>query len=495
MNFNFKTPFIPLFWGFLLTLSSGTLYGVSLYADYIKRVCKFSETQIELAFTLGDVGLFTGFGIGWFQDKFGSRWLCFICGVLVFLGYILNYLMLSRVILANDVLMGFFLILIGQSSNGINSVALKTNYTNFPRHLRGRITGFLKGGFGISTAVYALFYRFAVNSDPKKLFLLSSFLLASICFIGCFCMFKVEKEKSEKIEDNNNEKIEDNNNEKIEDNNNERILLNKSVNNESNNNNTLILTVVTQNNSQVSSNFLSSSSANSIETKKKNLQDVPTIEKKPLDITGKELFLQFDFWIVMIMYGIGNGVGTIVINNLSDINNAIKTNSTYITNDELLIFLSVGNCIGRLLIGIVYDWSYVYLSSPSHFLLCDLFIGIAQILIVYIPSDSLWIATTFAAFMYGCNNSMCAIITTEFFGVDHFGFNYGFITMTPGIGGIIFGIIFGKIYEDNGVSKHECYGRKCFEDTMFLMAGMCGIASILGCILVYRRRNLMFQTN
>jgi len=77
------------------------------------------------------------------------------------------------------------------------------------------------------------------------------------------------------------------------------------------------------------------------------------------------------------------------------------------------------------------------------------------------------------------------------FGVKWFGFNLGLISIAPACGGMIYGVISGKLYEDK--IKNEslyCYGADCWEYAFYITAASCYLGSILAAILLWRTRNL-----
>ncbi|KAG0200786.1 hypothetical protein BGX28_006221 [Mortierella sp. GBA30] len=85
---------------------------------------------------------------------------------------------------------------------------------------------------------------------------------------------------------------------------------------------------------------------------------------------------------------------------------------------------------------------------------------------------------------YGSVFGVAPTIVSEWFGVSNFGTNWGWISIAPAIGGQVFNLVFGSLYDREAQHEHtlECFGVECFHTSFVL--GAC--SSLLGVgVLVY----------
>ncbi|KAF9933229.1 hypothetical protein BGZ65_004194 [Modicella reniformis] len=77
-------------------------------------------------------------------------------------------------------------------------------------------------------------------------------------------------------------------------------------------------------------------------------------------------------------------------------------------------------------------------------------------------------------------------IVSEWFGIPHFGSNWGWISVGNALGGQIFNLVFGSLYDlEAQKSTLECYGVKCFQTSFTLGAfsSITGLAVVTSLIL------------
>ncbi|OCH93252.1 MFS general substrate transporter [Obba rivulosa] len=241
------------------------------------------------------------------------------------------------------------------------------------------------------------------------------------------------------------------------------------------------------------------------------------------NVRGKGLFSSSFFWMLFTITTLCAGTGLMYINNVGLISQALftKGNPDY---DEAkssqwqatqVSTISVMNCIGRISIGIIADFSRNYLHFPRSFcitLVAALFV-ISQIMAFYIDDVSdLWKASAMLGWAYGSLMGLFPTVTIEWFGLAHFSENWGCVSLSPMVGSNIFSLAFGRNLDAhdrkperlNGTtfvsdvrsilrragapsSTAQCFdGRTCYADTLKLTIAACCVALGLAIYAGYR---------
>lgn len=111
----------------------------------------------------------------------------------------------------------------------------------------------------------------------------------------------------------------------------------------------------------------------------------------------------------------------------------------------------------------------------------------------------LYAATALLGICYGVQFSIMIPTVSELFGLKHFGLFYNFMSLGNPLGAFLFsGLLAGYVY-DNEAAKQQvpnllsnssisCLGPNCFRLTFLVLAGACGLGSILSIILTMRIR-------
>ncbi|KAG6769277.1 hypothetical protein POTOM_024897 [Populus tomentosa] len=238
-----------------------------------------------------------------------------------------------------------------------------------------------------------------------------------------------------------------------------------------------------------------------------------------------------DFWLLFFVYFVGVGSGVTVLNNLAQIGIAQGVHDTTI----LLSLFSFCNFVGRL--GGDIDarrrrkhmhkkhsscsakMSYECYLSYFHELLslahpqissktiprtiwmtCTQVMMIITYLLFASAIDGiLYAATALLGICYGVQFSIMIPTVSELFGLKHFGLFYNFMSLGNPLGAFLFsGLLAGYVY-DNEAAKQQvpnllssssisCLGPNCFRLTFLVLAGACGLGSILSIILTMRIR-------
>ncbi|KIK91177.1 hypothetical protein PAXRUDRAFT_831061 [Paxillus rubicundulus Ve08.2h10] len=228
------------------------------------------------------------------------------------------------------------------------------------------------------------------------------------------------------------------------------------------------------------------------------------------NIHGKQLWLTPDFYLIVTILGICSGTGIMYINNVGSISQALyaKANPMY---DDLeaskwqaaqVSTVSIGNFAGRILIGLISDFTRNRLHLPRAYCLCivsSLFI-ISQAFAIGISSvQSLWMASSLLGLAYGSLFGICPTIVIEWFGLAHLSENWGFVSFAPLIGGNLFSLMFGRnldahvptpdphtllptrilrsLVSRELPSEHQCFdGRECYVGSLKVTIVACVIS-------------------
>lgn len=126
-----------------------------------------------------------------------------------------------------------------------------------------------------------------------------------------------------------------------------------------------------------------------------------------------------------------------------------------------------------------------------------LWMGAAQLVVVFTfllfamgIDHTIYVVTPLLGIGMGFQFLSIATIS-ELFGLRHFGINFNFILLGNPIGATIFsaflaGYIYDKEAEKQG--NPTCIGPDCFRVTFLVLAGVCGLGTLLSVILTVRIR-------
>ncbi|KAI0820729.1 MFS general substrate transporter [Trametes gibbosa] len=259
-----------------------------------------------------------------------------------------------------------------------------------------------------------------------------------------------------------------------------------------------------------------------------------TLDGQP-NVHGKRLFRSLDFWLLFAICSLLSGTGLMYINNVGAISQALFANNNP-DYDEVkaaqwqatqVSTVSVMNCLGRIAIGVIADFTKGKLRLPRSFcvvLVATMFI-ISQVTCYSIDSiGDLWKASALLGVAYGGLFGLFPTLVIEWFGLPHFSENWGFVSLSPMLGGNIFSLAFGRNLDSHGTdddaspatngtlsarfssssnpissvtggiyargglpSSHHCIiGRECYVDSLKLTIVACTVALGLGVYASWR---------
>ncbi|KAK7689991.1 hypothetical protein QCA50_006633 [Cerrena zonata] len=173
------------------------------------------------------------------------------------------------------------------------------------------------------------------------------------------------------------------------------------------------------------------------------------------NMRGMALAVNRNFWLLFTITSLLSGTGIMYINNVGSISQALYAEHS-VEYDEVesaqlqalqVSTISIMNCVGRIGIGIIADITKNYFKLPRSFcisLVASLFV-ISQVAVYNVEHvNNLWKASALLGVAYGSLFGLFPTITIEWFGLPHFSENWGFVSLSPMIGGNIFSIAFGR---------------------------------------------------
>lgn len=105
--------------------------------------------------------------------------------------------------------------------------------------------------------------------------------------------------------------------------------------------------------------------------------------------------------------------------------------------------------------------------------------------------STLYIATGLLGICYGIQYSTMVPTASEIFGLKNFGVIYNSMALGNPIGAILFSaLLAGYVYDAEAARQGSstCLGANCFRPTFLVLAGACGVGTILSIILTIRVR-------
>ncbi|KAG9017659.1 hypothetical protein FRB90_000355 [Tulasnella sp. 427] len=230
------------------------------------------------------------------------------------------------------------------------------------------------------------------------------------------------------------------------------------------------------------------------------------------DVHGWELLKANDFWLIFCLLSLLSGTGLMYINNVGSITQAlfISDRGTWEEHAgskiqaQQVSLTSLGNCMGRALIGVSADFVHSRTGAPRVYL-------VTMISVIFLFSqliargvdhvDELWKASLAVGLAYGGTFGLLPVITIEWFGLNHFSQNWGFVSIAPVIAGNIFSLAFGKNYDAHAAHQDPlpsttssptlsargglptellCYeGKECYVDSLSMTIVACLMAIVL----------------
>lgn len=530
-----RPPWVGLAAAVWVQMSAGNASTFALYSAALKSVLGFNQQQVTILGVACDLGENMGLLPGYASNKL-APWAMLLIGVSsCFLGYGVLWLSVSQIVNGLPFWLLFVALVVAtNSSSWFGTASLVTNMRNFPVS-RGTVAGLLKGFTGISGAAFTVLFSVllhhsasdlllfltvgipvlclsvmyfirpcipATGEDPSEPLYLAFLLGTSIVLAAYLVVTTVVSEvyslpsilryvlvavmvlflfsplavpiKMTLFRSNVKTGSSDN--------------LAKEEGESTTQEEPLLIT------STSDSNLLGSLFEGDDDDMEVLLaQGEGAVKKKRKPRRGEDfkvgqVFVKADFWLLWFTYFLGMGSGVTVSNNLAQIGFAFGIKDTTI----LLCLFSFFNFIGRLASGAISEHFVKSRTLPR-----TVWMGVAQLVMVFAflisamaIDHTIYVATALIGIGMGFQFLSIATIS-ELFGLRHFGINYNVILLGNPIGATIFSaLLAGYIYDREAEKQGNptCVGPDCFRETFLVLAGVCGLGTLLSVILTVRIR-------
>jgi MFS family permease len=412
---------ISLLTGVLLTLGMGITYAFGTYSVAMKKQLNYTETNINTVTSIGNLGSFLGaIPIGLFYDRFGPRPTTAVAAVLLFGGLFLMHEAMLDHVPRSPVLIGLYYgtVTLGTSCGVFSAIVVNTKNW-LPQH-RGKVSGAVFAGYGISAALISALYDLAFvknHSEPDLVgfFLTMAIILGSLAIIASIFMQPVPL-PAEEAES--------------------RPLLREE---------------------------------------QKNAPVEPSTGRVGLYgvVGGLKLLVTPQFYFILFSFSFTVSVGYLFITTVGSVHKAWKI--TELDTATLVTVLSLANLSGRIIMGGVVDFVQKKMPVSIAITVPHTIIMLSLIALAFLDHFlTLIICTITIAVAYGASWPAYNVLLNYYFGDKHHGSNMGAITAS-GISSAGLAIIAGKLYDAHvppNDPDHQCYGIECYKTTYLIAAGL-----------------------
>jgi len=173
-----------------------------------------------------------------------------------------------------------------------------------------------------------------------------------------------------------------------------------------------------------------------------------TVPVRPrVDILPGDMLRTPVFYMLWFMFACGSGAGLMVIAKLASI---AQQQAGLHLGFLLVAALAIGNGGGRILTGTLSDkWG----RKPTLFF-CFVFQAVLVLVLSLVkqgsPLAAVPVMVALSALIganYGANLAIFPSITKDYYGLKHFGVNYGLVFTSWGVGGFMLALLAGKMYD------------------------------------------------
>ncbi|KAJ7476891.1 major facilitator superfamily domain-containing protein [Mycena galericulata] len=489
----------------LVALGSGTNYVFSAYSPQLAARLNINHTQLNVVGFAANVGVYSS-GPFWGRivDSRGPRLPLGFAFVFLFLGYMGIRHFYDTGVAAGSSLPTFSLGLLiacsfmtGAGGNAGVMGAVNSTAKSFPDEARATTTGLVLSGFGLSAFFFSTLAHTLFPGDTSSFLLLLGAGTAVTSIVGFFLVRTIPLAAAESAHKHVGETaVEAEPTFFGDDSDSQTPLLNESPAEGYDPN-------AERTELSLPSSSLSSRALSSARSRSRNEHDGALEDP---NIYGRALWLSPDFWLLFAIFSMLSGTGLMYINNVGSMAQALfaKGNPAY---DEVeaarwqatqVSTISIMNFSGRILIGLISDNIKNRFGFPRAYslVLVSTLFFLSQLLAVQIDAvEGLWTASALVGLAYGTIFGLFPTVCIEFFGLSHFSENWGFVSLSPLVGGNIFSIAFGrnldahKPGESTRAMAHQCLeGRSCYVATLGLTGTACFTAILLSALAAWRER-------
>nr|GMC85332.1 protein NUCLEAR FUSION DEFECTIVE 4-like [Ipomoea batatas] len=494
---------------------SGNNYTFSNYSDALKSLMALTQLQLNNLSVAKDVGKAFGLLAGLASDRLSTPVILLIGSVEGFIGYGVQWLVVSRRIHPLPYwAMCIFLCMGGNSTTWMNTAVLVTCIRNF-RRSRGPVSGILKGYVGLSTAIFTDLCSALFADDPAKFLL----MLAFIPFVVCLVAIVFLREVPPTVEIAGEAKyfwvinvvavviavyllafdltgrhgrvfsqvfV--------------AILLILLASPLSIPVYLMIVNRIIPANPTTSSDFETNPTEPLLtqETTEEKDTAATTAEEKKRPVIGEdhdilEAMASGDFWILFVSFLCGVGTGLTVMNNMGQVGSALG----YADVSIFVSLTSIWGFFGRILSGSLSEYFIKRggMPRPVWNAASQIVMAVGYFLMAMAMPGSLYIGSIAVGICYGIRLAVTVPTASELFGLKHYGLIYNILILNLPLGSFLFsGLLAGFLYDSQATKTpgggNTCIGAHCYRLVFIVMAVTCFVGFGLDVLLSVRTRNL-----
>lgn len=214
-----------------------------------------------------------------------------------------------------------------------------------------------------------------------------------------------------------------------------------------------------------------------------------------LDLSLIQAMRTLNFWLLFVATVCGMGSGLATINNISQIGESLGY--TMIEINSLVSLWSIWNFLGRFGAGYVSD---VFLhqrgwARPIFTAMTLATMSIGHLIVAFGFPGNLYIGSVVVGICYGSQWSLMPTISSEIFGVRHFGTIFNTIAVASPLGSYIFSVkVIGYFYDkETAGDDNSCSGTECFMVSFLIMASVAFFGFLVAGALFFRTRRFYSQ--
>jgi len=189
----------------------------------------------------------------------------------------------------------------------------------------------------------------------------------------------------------------------------------------------------------------------------------------PINLGPGEILRTPLFYLLWTMFSFAAGAGLMIIGNITTIAKLGKIEAGFI----LVALLAIGNAAGRIIAGMLSD------RIGRVWTMCIIFLFQACLMMVLRTGLSDMTAFIIVSMLLGFNYGACLSVfpsaVKDNFGLKNFGINYGLVFTAWGVGGFVFPLFAGKLFE----AAKKTTGTGSYNDAYLTAAGVLVLAAAL----------------
>ncbi|PKA55293.1 hypothetical protein AXF42_Ash003930 [Apostasia shenzhenica] len=476
--------------------TSGSSYCFGVYSPLLKSSQYYDQSTLDSVAFFKDAGANIGVLSGILYTSFAARgpWVVLAAGAIqCFAGYFMMWLsVIGALPRPPAALMCFYMLLAAHSQTFFNTADVVTAVENFPGS-RGTVVGIMKGFLGLSGAILIQIYRTLFNGNPSS-FLLMLALLPSL--LPLLLMYCVQRHKDARDDQRYLNAF-------------SLIAIATAA--------YLTIVIIGENlltfqaslrviacllllllllsplTILLKAHLLEDSNHERIELMidEKSLPE----NKEPKSSNLFQAMRTCDFWLLFLVVACAMGSGLATVNNISQIGSSLGY--TAMETSTLVSLWSIWNFLGRFGIGYISDY-FLHQEGYPRPIFMALTLALMScghgIISSGLPG-SLYVGSVLVGVCYGSQWSLMPTITSELFGLKHFGTIFNTVAIASPVGSYILSVrVVGYVYDMETSSGMEaCKGRHCFMLSFIIMAFVTFIGFLVSLVLFFRTRKFYRQ--